>query len=125
MDTPRNVLGGALVPCSFDPLTGWFRDACCNTEEADRGSHTVCCRVTDAFLQFLRERGNDLVSPAPEHGFPGLRDGDAWCVGAASWRAAYAAGKACPVYLEKTHERALRLVPLEALMLHAIVENEA
>lgn len=120
MDASINVLGGPLQACSRDPLTGWFRDGCCNTDRADRGSHTVCAQVTDEFLAFLVERGNDLVTPAPEHGFPGLNPGDCWCVCAASWREAYEAGVACPVWLERTHARALKVVPLEALMAHAV-----
>ena len=120
MHRSRNVLGGPLEPCSMQPRTGWFRDGCCNTDEQDRGSHTVCAQVTTAFLAFLVTRGNDLVSPAPQHGFPGLKPGDCWCVCAGSWRQAYQAGVACPVYLERTHERALDTVPLEELMAHAI-----
>ena len=120
MDTSRNVLGGPLVPCSLDPVTGWFRDGCCNTEAADRGSHTVCAQMTAEFLVFLREHGNDLVTPAYDHGFPGLQPQDCWCVCAASWRLAFEAGVACPVFLEKTHASALTIVPLEALMAHAV-----
>ena len=119
MDRSVNVRGTPLKPCSRDPLTGWFRDGCCNTDDADRGSHTVCARVTAEFLAFLKARGNDLVTPAPEHGFRGLRPGDRWCVCAASWRQAYQAGVACPVDLEATHQRALRVVPLEELMMQA------
>jgi uncharacterized protein (DUF2237 family) len=125
MDDAINVLGGPLVPCSTDPLTGWMRDGCCNTDDADRGSHTVCAQVTREFLEYLAARGNDLVTPAPEHGFPGLVEGDCWCVCAASWRQAALAGKGCPVFLERTHVRALRTVPIEDLMRHAIVANEA
>lgn len=100
-------------------MTGWYRDGCCNTDERDRGSHTVCARVTETFLAFLQERGNDLVTPAPEHGFPGLKPGDQWCVCAGSWLQAARAGVACPVNLEATHRAALRSVPLEVLMEHA------
>jgi uncharacterized protein len=120
MDPSRNVLGGPLVACSRDPLTGWFRDGCCNTDADDRGSHTVCAQVTVAFLVFLRAAGNDLVTPVPEHGFPGLQPGDCWCVCAASWLDAYEAGLACPVLLERTHAKALQVVPLERLMEHAL-----
>ena len=120
MDASLNVLGGPLAPCSRDPLTGWFRDGCCNTDAADRGSHTVCARVTAEFLAFLQARGNDLVTPAPEHGFPGLKPGDRWCMCAGSWRQAFHAGVACPVFLESTHAKALRVVPLEELMVHAV-----
>ncbi|MBD89350.1 MAG: hypothetical protein CL940_03360 [Deltaproteobacteria bacterium] len=111
-----NALGGALISCSHEPLTGWYRDGCCNTDGNDRGSHTVCARVTTEFLEFLRERGNDLITPALQHGFPGLKDGDSWCVCAASWLQAYEAGVACPVLLEATHANALDIVPLNALV---------
>ncbi len=123
MEPSRNVLGQPLVPCSHDPLTGWYRDGCCNTDAADRGSHTVCARVTQDFLEFLAERGNNLMDPAPQHGFPGLSEGDQWCVCAASWRQAHRAGKGCPVVLESTHEAALRLVPLEELMANALAHE--
>jgi uncharacterized protein (DUF2237 family) len=125
MDTPLNVLGGPLLACSHDPLTGWFRDGCCNTDDADRGSHTVCAQVTAPFLAFLAARGNDLVTPAPEHGFPGLSEGDRWCVCAASWLQAARAGHGCPVDLQRTHRRALRVVPLEELVRHAVSDAEA
>ena len=125
MDAPLNVLGSALQSCSKDPLTGWFRDGCCNTDASDRGSHTVCCRVTDDFLQFLQLMGNDLVTPAMQYGFPGLNPGDQWCVCAASWLQAFQAGKACPIVLESTHAAALKTVPLEALLQHALVAEEA
>ena len=120
MHAPLNVLGSPLQSCSTAPVTGWFRDGCCNTDDSDTGSHTVCARVTDVFLEFLQELGNDLVTPALAHGFAGLTDGDQWCVGAASWRQAHKAGKGCPVHLESTHALALRIVPLEELMVHAI-----
>lgn len=120
MDASLNVLGGPLRPCSHSPVTGWFRDGCCNTDDSDRGSHTVCCQVTEAFLIYLAIHGNDLVTPAPHHGFPGLEPGDTWCVCAGSWRQAFQAGVACPVVLESTHARALRTVPLEELMMHAV-----
>lgn len=120
MDASLNVLGQPIRPCSRDPLTGWFRDGCCNTDSADRGSHTVCCHVTDEFLEFLADHGNDLITAAPQFGFPGLKAGDQWCVGAASWRRAFQAGKACPVVLESTHQRALDMIPLDELLAHAI-----
>lgn len=125
MHPSRNVLGTPLRPCSHDPLTGWFRDGSCNTDAADRGSHTVAAQVTAPFLAFLKSRGNDLVTPAPEHGFQGLVPGDRWCVCAASWYAAYLAGHACPVDIEATHARALSTVPLDALLEHALVTEEA
>ncbi len=117
---PMNVLGGPLASCSHDPLTGWFRDGCCNTNAADRGSHTVCAVLSEAFLNHLKERGNDLITPRPEFGFPGLKPGDQWCVCAASWLDAFEMGLACPVYLESTHAMALEIVPLSALFEHAI-----
>lgn len=123
MEPSLNVLGLPIRPCSQDPVTGWFRDGCCNTDGNDRGVHTVCAHVTQEFLDFLVLTGNDLVSPVPEAGFRGLQEGDQWCVCAASWRAAYRAGKACPVVLESTHRRTLQVVPLEELMAHALAEE--
>jgi hypothetical protein len=118
MMAPLNVLGTPLQSCSQDPLTGWYRDGCCNTDET---GHTVCAQVTDDFLGFLQIVGNDLVTPHPNFGFPGLNEGDQWCVCAASWYQAFKAGKACPLMLEATHARALEAVPLEALLQHALV----
>ena len=123
MDASLNVLGTPLKMCSTDPLTGWYRDGCCNTDESDYGSHTVCAQLTDEFLEFIAARGNDLITPAPQYGFPGLKDGDQWCVCAGSWYEAFQNGKACPVHLESTHARALKIVPLEALMVHAAGEE--
>jgi hypothetical protein len=120
MEAPRNVLGGILSSCSHEPLTGWFRDGCCNTDARDHGSHTICARVTSEFLEFLRQTGNDLITPHPEFGFAGLVEGDQWCVCAASWRQAFKEGKACSVHLESTHASALLIVPIEELMVHAI-----
>ncbi len=120
MKAPINVLGTPLLACSLDPKTGWYRDGCCNTDDDDLGSHTVCARVTDAFLEFIQMQGNDLITPHPEFGFPGLKSGDQWCVCAASWRQAYLAGVACPVILESTHAVALESVKLEELMEHAL-----
>lgn len=120
MHESKSVLGTPLRPCSHDPVTGWFRDGCCNTDDRDRGSHTICCVVTAEFLEFLRTQGNDLVTPAPQYGFAGLRPGDQWCVCASSWRAAYDAGVACPVLLEGTHARALEDADLEMLLEHAV-----
>jgi len=114
----RNVLGGRLEPCSVDPLTGFFRDGACNTGPQDRGSHTVCARVTREFLDYIRSQGNDLITPAPQYDFPGLQPGDQWCVCAASWRQAFEAGVACPVVLEATHEDALKVVELAELEQH-------
>ena len=120
MKAPLNVLGGPLAACSHDPLTGWFRDGCCNTDDNDVGSHTVCALVSRDFLDYILMQGNDLVTPHPEHGFPGLKPGDQWCVCAASWLQAHEAGVACPVNLESTHMSALDIVPLSALMEHAV-----
>ncbi|MCB9596794.1 MAG: DUF2237 domain-containing protein [Sandaracinaceae bacterium] len=118
-----NVLGTPIRPCSLQPKTGWFRDGCCNTDARDHGSHTICCRVTDDFLQFLRSQGNDLITPAPQHGFPGLRAGDQWCVCAGSWKQAYDEGRACPVVLESTHKKALEIASLDELLEHAIASE--
>jgi hypothetical protein len=116
----RNVLGGSLQPCSFDPLTGWRRDGCCGTDAADRGSHVVCVKLTPGFLNFQMERGNDLITPRPELRFAGLKPGDRWCVCALRWREAYEAGYAPPVALESTQEKALEFIPLEWLREHAL-----
>ena len=115
MKTARNVLGGPLQACSVEPLTGWYRDGCCHTDEHDAGSHVICARMTLTFLNFQVERGNDLIRARPEAGFPGLAPGDRWCVCALRWREAYEAGCAPPVVLECTHERALDVVRLEWL----------
>lgn len=103
----RNVLGGRLEDCSMKPVTGFFRDGCCNTGPEDVGSHTVCTVMTDAFLAFSRSRGNDLSTPMPEYGFPGLRPGDRWCLCAPRWQEALEAGRAPRVVLRATHEDAL------------------
>ena len=115
-----NVLGTKLKSCSTDPLTGWYRDGCCNTDENDRGSHTVCCVVTQDFLEFAKAQGNDLMTPAPHFSFPGLKPGDSWCVCARTWLAAVNAGSACPVDLEATHEEALSIIPFDLLETHAV-----
>ena len=115
-----NVLGSALVPCSYDPLTGFFRDGCCNTADDDTGSHVVCVKVTAEFLAFSARRGNDLGTPRPEHRFRGLQPGDRWCLCALRWREAYDAGAAPSVVLESTHERALDFVPIAWLRAHAL-----
>jgi uncharacterized protein (DUF2237 family) len=110
-----NVLGTELVECSLEPLTGFFRDGCCNTDQNDRGLHVVCARVTREFLDFSTRRGNDLVTARPEFGFPGLKPGDRWCLCAMRWLEAFEAGAAPPVVLESTHERALAVATLEQL----------
>ena len=118
--TALNVLGGPLEACSFDPLTGYFRDGCCNTDENDHGTHVVCAKVTAEFLEYSLARGNDLVTPRPAHRFAGLKPGDRWCLCALRWKEALSAGVAPPVFLEATHAKALELVPLEQLQLHAV-----
>ena len=115
MDSSLNVFGETLESCSEDPVTGFFRDGCCNTSDQDVGSHTVCVQVTQEFLEFSRFRGNDLSTPQPDFGFPGLQPGDRWCLCAERWREAHAAGMAPRVYLRSTHERALEIVPLSVI----------
>lgn len=117
---PLNVLGEELRPCSYDPLTGFFRDGCCHTAQDDAGTHVICAKVTAAFLAHSRQRGNDLVTPRPQWRFPGLRPGDRWCLCALRWKEAAQAGVAPPVVLECTHERALDFVPLALLREHAL-----
>ena len=116
----RNVLGGVLLPCSVAPLTGFFRDGCCNTGPQDMGLHVVCAQVTAEFLAFSRARGNDLSTPRPEYGFAGLKPGDRWCLCAARWEEARRAGFAPPVLLEATHVAALQVVELAHLKAHAL-----
>ncbi|MHB1517997.1 MAG: DUF2237 family protein [Acidimicrobiales bacterium] len=116
----RNVLGEALEACSDDPVTGFFRDGCCNTGREDLGSHTICAVVTAEFLAHQRSIGNDLVTPVPEYRFPGLTPGDRWCVTAFNWLRAHRDGAACYVVLASTHERALDIVPLVILREHAV-----
>jgi uncharacterized protein (DUF2237 family) len=123
MNESTNVFGEALEPCSHDPLTGFFRDGCCNASDADRGSHTVCVQLTDAFLQFSKNQGNDLITPMPEYGFPGLNAGDRWCLCAARWLEAYEHDCAPRVYLQSTHQRALEIVPLDILRNSAVDLN--
>jgi len=115
----KNVLGGELEACSTSPLTGFFRDGCCNTGPEDVGSHTVCTRVTAEFLDFSLSQGNDLLTPMPEYGFPGLQPGDQWCLCASRWAQALGAGAAPQVVLAATHERALDVITLDQLRDHA------
>jgi uncharacterized protein (DUF2237 family) len=115
----RNVLGGPLKPCSLEPLTGFTRTGCCETGPEDHGLHTVCVEVTEVFLEFSKERGNDLSTPMPEYGFVGLKPGDRWCLCAPRWKEAYDAGVAPPVILHATHEATLLVVSLEELREHA------
>ncbi|MGB5261113.1 MAG: DUF2237 domain-containing protein [Gammaproteobacteria bacterium] len=123
MDDAVNVLGEPLIPCGEDPVTGIFRDGHCNTCDDDTGSHTVCVEVSQEFLEFSRFRGNDLSTPVPGHGFPGLRTGDAWCVCAARWLEAYRHDRAPRVYVTRTHKRALEIVPMELLRKYAVDLN--
>ncbi|ULN37433.1 DUF2237 family protein [Mycolicibacterium smegmatis] len=116
----RNVLGGPLEECGTDPLTGFYRDGCCTTGDADLGRHTICAVVTAEFLQHQRSIGNDLSTPAPHFRFPGLKPGDRWCVTAANWLRAHQDGFAAPVVLAATHERTLDVVPLEVLESYAV-----
>lgn len=115
-DPDVNVVGGALVACSTEPLTGFFRDACCATGSEDLGSHTVCAIMTEDALAFSRAAGNDLSTPRPEYGFAGLQPGDRWCLCAARWLEAYNDGHAPQVILGATHERALEIIPIELLI---------
>lgn len=115
-----NVLGEPLQSCSDEPLTGFFRDGCCRTGRQDLGAHVICARVTAEFLEYSRRRGNDLVTPQPASGFPGLRPGDRWCLCAARWKEALAAGVAPRVVLQATHVQALEIVEMEDLKRHAL-----
>jgi uncharacterized protein len=115
-----NVLGEALEPCGTDPVTGFFRDGCCHTGPEDRGSHTVCAVVTAEFLEHQQQIGNDLITPMPHYRFPGLVPGDRWCVTAANWLQANVDGAAAYVVLASTHQRALEIIPLDALREHAV-----
>jgi uncharacterized protein (DUF2237 family) len=120
MDESRNVLDEPLEACGENPMTGFFRDGCCNTSGQDGGSHTVCAVLTREFLEFSLTRGNDLITPRPEFGFPGLNPGDRWCLCANRWREAERDGVAPRVYLRATHRRALERVPLETLKPYAL-----
>ena len=116
----RNVLGGTLAECGASPLTGFFRNGCCDTSSEDIGRHVVCAKMTAAFLAFSRRRGNDLSTPQPEYGFPGLKPDDRWCLCAARWQEALEADAAPPVVLAATHAAALEIVSLEDLKRHAV-----
>ena len=118
-DDPVNVFDEPLLPCSEDPLTGFFRDGCCNTSDEDDGYHTVCVQVTDEFLQYSLSQGNDLSTPNPEFGFPGLQAGDRWCLCAPRWLQAYEEKVAPRVYLTRTHKRSLEIIPLQVLRQYA------
>ena len=116
----KNVLGEDLELCSSDPLTGWYRDGCCNTDENDHGLHTVCVKVNNEFLEWCKLAGNDLITPHPEFGFPGLKDGDCWCICAGTYAQSINAGTACKIYLKKTNYKTLEIIPLEKLNPFAI-----
>ena len=116
----KNVLGEDLEECSNDPLTGWYRDGCCNTDSMDHGVHTVCAKVTDKFLEWSKVAGNDLITPHPEFDFPGLKDGDCWCICAATYAQSIEAGTACKIFLKKTNYKTLEIVSLEKLKQYAI-----
>jgi uncharacterized protein (DUF2237 family) len=117
----KNVLGLPLELCSVDPMTGFYRDGCCATGPEDRGQHTVCCIVTEEFLETSARLGNDLMTPMPQYAFPGLRGGDRWCVCAGRWMDVYRAGVGCPVVLEATHEATLEIIPFEVLLQFAVI----
>ena len=116
----KNVLGEKLERCSSKPVTGWFRDGCCNTNDEDLGIHTVCVKATTKFLDWGKMVGNDLITPHPEFGFPGLKDGDRWCVCATWYARSIREGTACPIYLKSTNEKTLQLIPIEKLKKYAI-----
>lgn len=119
-DRARNILGTELKSCCTEPMTGFFRDGYCNTNQMDRETHVVCAVVTDEFLNFTKSRGNDLITPRPEFQFPGLKPGDGWCLCALRWKEAYEAGVAPPLKPDATHEKALDFIPKEALEKHSI-----
>jgi len=116
----KNVLGTDLEPCSFDPMTGFFRDGCCNTGVDDVGLHLVCAVMTEKFLAFSKSRGNDLSTPMPMYQFPGLKAGDRWCLCALRWKEAFEAGMAPKVVLEATHISTLEFIDLVDLQKHAV-----
>jgi len=116
----KNVLGEKLESCSSEPMTGWLRDGCCNTDENDNGVHTVCAKVTTKFLEWSKNEGNDLITPHPEFNFPGLKEGDSWCVCAATYAQSIEAGTACKIFLKKTNYKTLEIVSLEKLKRYAI-----
>lgn len=118
----KNVFGEPLIPCSNDPVTGFYRDGCCNTGDDDLGVHTVCAVMTDEFLAFSKLRGNDLSTPRPEFNFPGLKAGDSWCLCAGRWVEAYKAGMAPKLHLEATNEKTLEFVDIDTLIRFAVRE---
>src|SRR3954447_23404953 len=125
MEPDVNVVGGELLPCSNEPVTGFYRNGCCSTGPVDDGSHTVCVVLTAEFLAFSKQAGNDLSTPRPEWGFPGLQPGDRWCLCASRWLEAHRAGSAPEVVLGATHARALEVVPIELLTARAVAPDAA
>jgi len=119
-DFQKNVLGEKLESCSSNLVTGWFRDGCCNTDQLDYGVHTVCAKVTTNFLEWAKISGNDLITPHPELDFPGLKDGDCWCICAGTYSQSIEAGTACKIFLKKTNYKTLEIIPLEKLKQYAI-----
>ena len=119
MGKQKNVFGEDLEPCSNEPLTGWLRDGCCNTDDKDKGLHTICAKVSDKFLKWSKKSGNDLITPHPEYGFPGLKEGDCWCVCATWYLRALEEDAACPVYLKKTNIKTLEIITLDRLKKYA------
>ena len=116
----KNVLGEDLEICSTDPITGWMRDGCCNTDENDRGAHTVCAKVNNEFLKWCKENGNDLITPRPEFNFDGLKNGDCWCVCAIWFKRAVDAGHGCKIFLKSTNIKTLEIIELDILKKYAI-----
>ena len=120
---PKNVLGTPLEACCFKPKTGFYRDGFCKTGDIDTGTHVVCAEMTEEFLRFTLEKGNDLITPIPFYRFPGLKPGDQWCLCVSRWKEAYNAGVAPPVKLEATHEKALNYVSFEMLLEHKLITD--
>ncbi len=123
MEEVKNVLGEKLVSCSTDPMTGFYRDGCCNTGPKDNGTHTVCARMTQDFLDFTKSKGNDLSTPRPKWNFPGLKAGDYWCLCVLRWLEAHVKDTAPPLLLEATHEKTLEYVPLASLRSYQIQDE--
>jgi len=116
----KNVLGEHLESCSNNPITGWYRDGCCSTDDIDHGIHTVCAKVTTKFLEYAKMKGNDLITPHPEFDFPGLKDGDCWCVCAETYAQSIESGTACKIYLKKTNYKTLEIISFEKLKPYAL-----
>ena len=119
-ENQKNVFGEPLESCSSDPLTGWLRDGCCNTDNNVQGIHTVCAKVSNEFLIWSKKVGNDLITPQPEYGFPGLKEGDSWCLCATWYARALEENTACSIYLKKTNIKTLELIPIEKLKKFAL-----